>query len=115
MEKQKQDALRSELASELAARNTTTLINRYSALMQEELQSNFIAPIGAAQDSSAEINIQLDEAGNVLSSRIVRGSGNFAYDQAVLAAVGKSSPLPMPKDAPEVNKRLRDINITANF
>ena len=63
----------------------------------------------------AIVNIRLDESGNVLSRRIVKSSGNFNYDQAALAAVGKSNPLPMPKEDKEVNLKLRDINLEASF
>jgi len=50
-----------------------------------------------------------------LSSRIVSGSGDLSFDQAVLAAVAKSSPLPLPKDNSEVRQQLQDINLRANF
>ena len=127
---QRQDALRAEIEAERqaevnaerqqalaqqSARNSTTLLNRYAALIKEKLQSNFIVPIGSRATKVPVVNIRLDESGNVLSSRIVSGRGDLSFDQAVLAAAAKSSPLPLPKDNPEVRKELQDINLRANF
>ena len=91
------------------------MLNRYAALIKEKLQSNFIVPIGSRATQVPVVNIRLDESGNVLSSRIVSGSGDLSFDQAVVAAVAKSSPLPLPKDNPEVRQQLQDINLKANF
>lgn len=119
---QRQDALQAEIAaerqqalSEQSARASTTLKNRFAALITEKIQSNFIVPIGSRANQVPVINIRLDESGNVLNSRIVSGSGDFSFDQAVLAAVAKSSPLPLPKDDPAVRKELQDLNLRANF
>lgn len=109
------DAERQQALTEQSARASTTVKNRYAALIREKLQSNFIVPIGSRAVKVPVVNIRLDEAGNVLSSRIVTDSGDFSFDQAVLAAVAKSSPLPLPKDNPAVRKELQDINLRANF
>jgi len=47
---------------------------------------------------SAEILVSfaLDRMGHVLSTRIVKGSGDAAFDQAALAMVRKSDPVPPP-------------------
>jgi colicin import membrane protein len=36
--------------------------------------------------------------GEVLSVRVTQSSGNVAYDDAVMRAIEKSSPLPLPAD-----------------
>ena len=47
---------------------------------------------------SAEIVIgfALDRMGHVLSTSIVKGSGDAAFDEAALAMVRKSDPVPQP-------------------
>jgi protein TonB len=47
---------------------------------------------------SAEIvvSFELDRMGHVLSSSIVKGSGDAAFDQAALAMVRRSDPVPQP-------------------
>ena len=49
-------------------------------------------------EKSAEILISfaLDRLGHVLSANIVKGSGDTAFDEAALAMVRKSDPVPMP-------------------
>ena len=119
---QRQDDLQAEIEAERqqalveqSARNSTTIKNRYAALIKEKLQSNFIVPLGSQAAQVPVVNIRLDENGNVLSSKIVNPSGDASFDQAVLAAVYKSSPLPLPKDNPDISKQLQDINLRASF
>ena len=109
------DAQQQRALSQQSARASTTLKNRYAALITEKLESNFVIPIGSRPAQVPVVNIKLDPSGNVLSSRIVTGSGDFSYDQAVLSAVGNSSPLPLPQDDPVVRKELQDLNLRANF
>jgi TonB family protein len=47
---------------------------------------------------SAEIvvSFELDRMGHVLSASIVKGSGDAAFDQAALAMVRRSDPVPQP-------------------
>jgi protein TonB len=50
------------------------------------------------QQKSAEIQIRftLDRLGHVLSTEIEKGSGDTAFDEAALAMVRRSDPVPMP-------------------
>ncbi len=52
----------------------------------------------ARSQKSAEIVVSfaLDRMGHVLSASIVRGSGDAAFDEAALAMVRKSDPVPQP-------------------
>ncbi len=42
------------------------------------------------------VMVRLDESGYVLGKEIIRSSGNPAFDELVLAAIQKSSPVPAP-------------------
>jgi protein TonB len=42
------------------------------------------------------VSFSLDRMGHVLSTRIVKGSGDAAFDEAALAMVRKSDPVPQP-------------------
>ena len=42
------------------------------------------------------VSFALDRMGHVLSASIVKGSGDTAFDEAALAMVRKSDPVPMP-------------------
>ena len=50
------------------------------------------------QQKSAEIQIRftLDRLGHVLSTDIEKGSGDAAFDEAALAMVRRSDPVPVP-------------------
>jgi protein TonB len=50
------------------------------------------------QQKSAEIQVRftLDRMGHVLSTEIEKGSGDAAFDEAALAMVRRSDPVPMP-------------------
>jgi periplasmic protein TonB len=52
----------------------------------------------SASLQSAEIllNFGIDESGRVLSTRIVRGSGDVLFDEAALAMILRSDPVPKP-------------------
>ncbi len=117
IEDAKRQALLDELNAEeqsisaaQASRNTTTVFNRYAALIKEKVQGNFAAPLGTPKGMAATVNIKLDKLGRILSVRIIKSSGNFAYDRAVESAIRQSEPLPMPTEDEAANKKLRDIN-----
>ena len=52
------------------------------------------------QASQVIVNFVLDRAGHVLSSRVVKGSGDAAFDAAALAMLQRADPVPSPP--PEV-------------
>ena len=108
-------AANQQALAEQSARNSTTLMQRYAALMIEKLSSNLNKPIGSKPTQVPIVRLRLDSAGNVISSQIITSSGDFSYDQAVKAAIGKSSPLPLPQDNPEVRQELQDIRLFADL
>lgn len=125
---ERQDALQAEIEAERqqnqqnqqalaeqSARNSATLLTRYAALMRDKIQPNFVVPTGSRIIRVPVVNIKLDDSGNVLNSRIVIGSGDFSYDQAVLAAIAKSSPLPLPDENLDVKRQLQDFELGADF
>ena len=60
-----------------------------------------LAPGFRAQPLSTEVRVRLSSGGEVLGTRVVRGSGNPWYDESVERAVRKASPLPPPPEADE--------------
>jgi periplasmic protein TonB len=61
----------------------------------------WVLPAGfRSQPLETQIRVDLDAAGNVVGEpEIVRGSGNPWYDESVVRAVQKASPLPRPPEA----------------
>lgn len=56
---------------------------------------------------------RLDAQGNILSPSVAESSGSAAYDNAVIRAVRKSSPLPPPPD--EITRELTGQEFAINF
>jgi periplasmic protein TonB len=83
------------------ARGTGETARRVRATWQKELFAHLDKhkryPAGAAQKSfEILISFALDRMGHVLSTGIVRGSGDAAFDEAALAMVRRSDPVPQP-------------------
>jgi protein TonB len=50
----------------------------------------------AMQAAEVVVSFVLDRVGHVVSSRIVKGSGDAAFDDAALAMLQRSDPVPPP-------------------
>jgi periplasmic protein TonB len=50
----------------------------------------------AGQVAEILVSFELDEAGRVLSASIVRGSGDASFDDAAVAMIRRSDPVPIP-------------------
>jgi periplasmic protein TonB len=68
---------------------------------EKELAAHFnkfkrYPPDRAMQSAEVIVGFVLDPVGHVLSSRIVKGSGDAAFDEAALAMLRRSDPVPPP-------------------
>ena len=74
---------------------------RVRATWQKELIAHFNRHKRYPADRSSQtaeilVNFALDETGRVLSSSIVQGSGDTSFDEAALAMIRRSDPVPRP-------------------
>jgi TonB family protein len=66
------------------------------------VKRNWVQPPGMRRQAiEAEVAVTLDATGNVLESELRRRSGNPGYDEGVIRALEKSSPLPPPPESGE--------------
>jgi len=93
---QRQDAeLRALLAREASARALATWTDKIRA----KIRGNIILPPSMTGNPEAIFDVVLLPTGDVLGTpRLRRSSGDPRYDDAVLRAILKSSPLPRPDD-----------------
>jgi len=93
---QRQDAeLRALLAREASARALATWTDKIRA----KIRGNIILPPSLIGNPEAIFDVVLLPTGDVLGTpRLRRSSGDSRYDDAVLRAILKSSPLPRPDD-----------------
>jgi len=93
---QRQDAeLRALLARDASARALASWTDKIRA----KIRANIILPPTIAGNPEAIFDVVLLPTGDVLGTpRLRRSSGDPRYDDAVLRAILKSSPLPRPED-----------------
>jgi colicin import membrane protein len=87
------------------------LIDEYKARIQRRIRSNIVQPPNVSEDARAEFLVTLLPGGDVLTAKLIKSSGNKAYDDRVERAILKSSPLPLPQDVQLFN-RFRELDLT---
>jgi TonB family protein len=73
----------------------------YFRRLEERVRSSWILPGTLVRDAAkleVELRIVIEKDGRVSGERIERGSGNLYFDDSVLRAIRKASPLPVPPE-----------------
>ena len=83
-------------AARVAAAARTKALNEYIARIQAKVKGNWILPPDLQGNPEAVFLVVQLPTGEVLSTRLIKSSGNASYDAAVERAILKSSPLPLP-------------------
>ena len=86
------------------------IVDEYKAKIMAKIRSNIVMPPDVVQDARAEFSVTLLPGGSVLPPKLIKSSGNTAYDNAVERAILKSDPLPLPPDVAMFN-RFRELNL----
>jgi colicin import membrane protein len=76
------------------------LANSYIALITEVIQNNWNRPPSARNSMEAELLLQLVPTGEVVSVKVLRGSGNAAFDRSAENAVLKAERFPELQQLP---------------
>lgn len=90
---------------------TGKMVDEYTAKISSKIRSNIVMPPNVAPDAQAQFSVTLLPGGSVLNARLVKSSGNAAYDNAVERAILKSDPLPLPSDA-GMFSRFRELKLS---
>ena len=80
-------------AAEKAARG---IVDRYKALIKARVSAAWVAVPGA-KGLRCDVAVHVIAGGQVVSVRVVRSSGNAAFDQSVVSAIYNAVPLPVPR------------------
>lgn len=94
-------------AARQAAAARTKALNEYIARIQAKVRSSWILPADIQGNPEAIFDVVQLPTGEVLTIRLVKSSGNAAYDAAVERAILKSSPLPLPSSRELFSRELK--------
>ncbi len=85
-------------------------IAKFGAAITDKVKGRWVIPAKLPQKLSATLQIKTELNGRIKSVKIIRSSGNIAFDNSAVQAVKQSSPLPMPKKA-DWAKEFNKINM----
>jgi colicin import membrane protein len=83
-------------AARVASAARAKALNEYVSRIQAKVRGNWILPADIQGNPEAVFLVVQLPTGEVLSTRLIKSSGNASYDAAVERAILKSSPLPLP-------------------
>lgn len=97
---QQERARRAEHAAQAAAGAAaiTGEVEKYKGLIGSKIRHNIVNPPDVANDAEAVFVVTLIPGGDLLEVKLLKSSGNAAYDDAVERAIRKAVPLPLPQD-----------------
>jgi len=73
-------------------------VGQYRDKISATVRGNTRLPDNLKGNPEVRCKVRLLPTGEVLSVKVTQSSGNAAYDEAVVRAIEKSSPLPLPAD-----------------
>ncbi|HBU30705.1 MAG: protein TolA [Thiobacillus sp. GWE1_62_9] len=99
-------ANRTRLAKQAEARaaaskrqaEVASVVGQYRDLISATVRGNTRLPDNLTGNPEVRCLVKLLPTGEVQNVRVTKTSGNAAYDEAVVRAIEKSSPLPLPAD-----------------
>ncbi len=103
-------ALREQAERAERAAAAQRVVDEYTARIAAKIRSRIVMPPGVPDDARAEFAVTVLPGGSVLNPRLLKTSGNAAYDSAVERAILKAQPLPLPPDAVLFN-RFREMKL----
>lgn len=107
-EQAEQERVRAEQAAAAAA--IANEIGKYKGLIIAKIRRNIVMPPDVPDSAQAEFDVVLLPGGSVLNAKLVKSSGNAAYDDAVERAITKAQPLPLPPNMALFN-RFRELHL----
>jgi colicin import membrane protein len=93
-------------ARQLAATARDKALGDYINRIRGKVRQNWILPLDLQGNLAAVFEIVQLPTGEVISIRLIKSSGNAAYDAAVERGILKSSPLPLPEPRALFDRRL---------
>ena len=106
--RQVESGLQEQLAAEEKERNQAKAaalaerqrgeIARYEDIIRQKVTRSWARPPGAREGLECVVLVRVVPGGAVLSTQVVRSSGNSIFDRSAENAINRASPLPVPDD-----------------
>ncbi len=115
--KEVESSLQEQLAAEEKQRQTAreayalAEAERFKAQIRQKVSRNWARPASAEKGLECVVRVRLVPGGEVIDAKVVRGSGNAAFDRSVENAVYKATPLPLPADK-QLFEYFRELEFT---
>jgi colicin import membrane protein len=79
---------------------TASEVARYKEMIQAKISRNIVMPPDVPDSAEAKFMVIVLPGGSVMNDgvKLIKSSGNAAYDSAAERAIYKAQPLPMPQD-----------------
>jgi colicin import membrane protein len=90
--------IKAKAAADQKASDLAKIIARYKDMISAKIRGNTRLPENLSGNPEVEFEVNVLPTGEIAKIRVLKGSGNAAYDQAVQRGIDKSSPLPLPSD-----------------
>lgn len=108
--RQREQELQEQLEQERLQAQVDDALAQYVPIIRQKVSRNWNRPASLRNDIEAHVNVRLSQAGEVISARIVKSSGNPVFDRSVENAVLKASPLPIPQER-GINDQFRNLTL----
>jgi colicin import membrane protein len=86
-------------------------VDRYRGLIQAKIKRSIVMPPDVADNAVAEFAVTVLPDGSVLTPKLLKSSGNPAYDNAAERAILRAQPLPMPPDT-SIARMFRELHLS---
>ena len=73
-------------------------IARFEGIIRQKVTRSWARPPGTREGLECVVLVRVVPGGAVLSTQVVRSSGNLIFDRSAENAINKASPLPVPDD-----------------
>ncbi|WP_457673061.1 cell envelope integrity protein TolA [Thiolapillus sp.] len=107
-ELQRQIEARRQAAARRAARQKA--VDEWSTKIRQAITNRWVFPPGA-KNLQTEVRIRLLPDGDVLDVKIIRSSGDVAFDGSVERAISKAKPLPVPPPETGLFDEFREMRL----
>jgi colicin import membrane protein len=86
-------------------------VARHTDLIRAKIRRNIVMPPDVPESAEAKFMVIVLPGGSVADVKLLKSSGNSAYDNAAERAIYKAQPLPMPQD-PTLARVFRELRLS---